>query len=162
MIRRMTGWMAGLLAAGLCSAATTVSVSGPPSIRTGSPAALTVTLAGSAGQGIVVLQWGLALPAGASYGTPVLASRLTGSIVCAASICQLRTTAALTDGTLATIPLTFGGAAGPVSLAVNGISAAQAQGYYVDGVGAGPAYTTYVVALSQVPAAVTGLAARVP
>ena len=121
-----------LLAVALYGQTTTIAVTGPATIPAGGSATLTVSMSGSAGQSVTALQWTLALPSGATMGTPVAASAWAtagDSVTCnpANGTCIVAGgTTVMADGAVATIPITFGTAGG--SIALSGLFAAAVIG----------------------------------
>jgi hypothetical protein len=144
-------------------ASTTLTVTGPLTVVAGQPAILTISLAGSAGQNMVAVQWTIAPPAGASIGTPMAGAAVTAvatdslySNPANGTMLVVGTAApvALADGVLATIPVTFT-AIGTISLPLTGIFAATqvgGAGVSLNGVVSGPTFSIRVTS----PCAVTG------
>jgi|ERR1035441_2024182 hypothetical protein len=120
------------LAAAVYGQTTTVTVTGPASIAAGGNATITVSMSGSAGQSVTALQWTVAIPSGATMGTPVAASAWSAAgdaVTCnpANGTCiSAGSQAVMADGPVATIPITFG--ATGATLNVSGLFAAAVIG----------------------------------
>lgn len=139
-----------LLAAVASAQTTTITLTGPASVTPGNAFNATLAIAGSAGQGIVDLQWSLVLPTGFTIGTPVMASSEPSGdqAQCGTAACLIwGSLTAVADGTLATIPITVSTSAalGAQSLNVSGLLAATAQGFNVNGLTPGASYSIKVL-----------------
>lgn len=134
----------------LLAQTTTITLTGPASITPGSSLNATLSIAGSAGQGIVDLQWSLVLPTGFTAGAPVMASSEPSGdqAQCGTAACLIwGSLTAVADGTLATIPITVstGATLGTQIINVSGLFAATAQGFNVNGLAPGAAYSVKVL-----------------
>lgn len=155
-------------------AAITLTVTGPLTVVAGQPATLTITLAGSSGQSIAAIGWILAPQASTTIGIPT-AGAATSAVQTDAIYSPLNPAGgatpatssngtmivagtgkptALSDGVLATVPVTFS-AAGTVSLPLTGIIVANTSGMSVNGVTSGQTFSIVVTPVPS-PCAVTG------
>ncbi len=146
-----TLFAAALFASCLLSAqTTTVTLTGPATVTAGNTFNATLSITGSASQGIVDLQWSIALPAGFSLGAPAMSSSEPSgdSVLCGTVACLIwGSLTAVADGTLATVPITVGAGAAPgvQSLPVSGLFAATSQGFNVNGLTPGATYSIKVL-----------------
>jgi hypothetical protein len=136
---------------GLSAQTTTLTPTGPATATAGNSVTMTVAMTGSTGQSIAALQWSTTLPAGFTFGTPVLATGIPSGNVAyeggaANTIIVAGSTTAMTDGTVLTVPLNIASTAatGTVSIPLTGIFAATTGGLNVNGMTAGAPYSLKV------------------
>jgi hypothetical protein len=137
-------------AASLRAQTTTVTLSGPGTITPGNSLNATLSIAGSAGQAIVALQWSLVLPAGFTVGAPTMASSEPSgdTAQCGTAACLIYgSLTSVVDGTLATIPISVSATAalGTQSLNVSSLFASTAAGFNVNGLVSGAPYSLKVL-----------------
>jgi hypothetical protein len=115
-----------------------LSLTGPASVAPGGTATLTLSINGSTGASITALQW--ANPAGVTIGTPAIAPGVAATgkaLYCGSNGCVIVglaagkvSNAAITDGALASIPITLPASSplGPMTLHLTGLNAANITG----------------------------------
>ena len=136
---------------GLSAQTTTLTPTGPATATAGNSVTMTVSMTGSSGQSIAALQWSTTLPAGFTFGTPVLATGVPSGNVAyeggaANTIIVAGSTTAMVDGTVLTVPVNIASTAatGTMSIPLTGIFAATTGGLFVNEMTAGAPYALKV------------------
>ena len=138
---------------GLPAQTTTITPTGPVTASAGNSVTMTVSMTGSSGQSIAALQWSTTLPAGFTFGTPVLATGIPSGNVAyeggaANTIIVAGSTTAMVDGAVLTVPITIASTAATGALTIpitaGSIFAATTGGLNVNGMTPGTPYALTV------------------
>lgn len=145
-------WLLSLLAIpALLAQTTTFTATGPATTYAGQSVNATVSIAGSAGQGIAAAQWTFGLPTGFTLGAPTASAALVtlgDAAYCATAICLIAgSQSSVSDGALATVPIAIASTVAPstISIPLSGLFAVTSGGLFVNGLVAGTPYLLKVL-----------------
>ena len=138
---------------GLSAQTTTLTPTGPVTATAGNSVTMTVSMTGSSGQSIAALQWSTTLPAGFTFGTPVLATGIPSGVAAyeggaANTIIVAGSTTAMVDGAVLTVPITIASTAATgamtIPITAGSVFAATTGGLNVNGMTPGTPYSLTV------------------